>query len=127
MSAAIAQGVMGSTVDIDLWINLPPRQYLRVQNIAVQAGATIAANTVVYLPDGTPVNFVYRVTGLGPFASERRHTHSMTLRGASVDVLDLRRIVQSKRAIGRSKDLLHVRLIADFLRCRRARARAGSR
>jgi len=120
MSAAIAQGVMGSTADIDLWINLPPRQYMRVQNVAVRTGATIGANTVVYLADGTPVNFVYEVPGLGSFASERRHAHSVMLRGARVAVLDLRRIARSKRAIGRDKDLLHLKLIADFLRCRRA-------
>src|SRR5437868_4095275 len=30
MSAAIAQGVIGTTLDVDLWINLPPRQYMTV-------------------------------------------------------------------------------------------------
>ena len=29
MSAAIAQGVMGSTLDIDVWIDLPPPQDMR--------------------------------------------------------------------------------------------------
>ena len=48
MSAAIAQGVMGSTLDIDVWIDLPPRQHMRVQNLAVASGATMGANTVVY-------------------------------------------------------------------------------
>lgn len=120
MSAAIAQGVMGSTMDIDVWVNLPPRQYMRVQNIALETGATLAANTVVYLEDGTPVNFVYEVTGLGSFARESRHTHMLLLRGRNVAVLDLKRIQKSKRAIGRDKDLLHVKLIADFLKCRRS-------
>ena len=31
MSAAIVQGVMGSTLDVDLWVDLPARQYMRVQ------------------------------------------------------------------------------------------------
>ncbi len=119
MSAAIAQGVMGSTLDINVWVNLPPRQYMRVQNLAQAAGATLAANTVVYLEDGTPVNFVYEVTGLDSFANESRHTHTLRLRGKDVAVLDLKRIQASKRAIGRDKDLLHLKLIADFLKCRR--------
>src|SRR5262245_48941639 len=34
MSAAVLQGVPVMTVDIDLWIDLPSRQYMRVLNIA---------------------------------------------------------------------------------------------
>ncbi|HKQ36686.1 MAG TPA: hypothetical protein VJ063_01335 [Verrucomicrobiae bacterium] len=34
MSAAIAQGVMANTLDVDLWVDLPARQYMRVLNIA---------------------------------------------------------------------------------------------
>ena len=124
MSAAIAQGVMGATLDIDVWIELPPRQYMRVQNIAVASGATIGANTVVYLNDGTPINFVYTVTGLGKFAAEYRHSKNLMLRGKEVPVLDLKRIQRSKRAIGRAKDLLHIQLIADFLKCQRGLARS---
>ncbi len=118
MSAAIAQGVMGATIDVDVWVDLPPRQYMRVLNVARTTGAVIAANTVVYLEDGTPVNFVYQVTGLRSFESELQHTHRMRLRGWEGPVLDLARIQASKQAIGRDKDLLHIRLISDFLRCR---------
>src|SRR5262245_18737274 len=67
MTGAIAQGVMGTTLDVDLWINLPSRQYMRVQNLARRMGATPAANTVVYLEDGTPVNFVTKLRALAPF------------------------------------------------------------
>ena len=48
MPAAIARGVMGSTLDIDVWIDLPPRHCMRVQDLAVASGATMGANTVVY-------------------------------------------------------------------------------
>ena len=123
MSAAIAQGVMGTTLDVDLWINLPSRQYMRVQNLARRMGATPAANTVVYLEDGTPVNFVYEVTGLGSFSRERRHTVRIPLHGRIVPVLKLERIQKSKMAVGREKDQLHIQQIAEFLRCRRASKR----
>jgi hypothetical protein len=42
MSAAIVQGVMGATLDVDLWVDLPKRQYMRVQNIAARLGAEMA-------------------------------------------------------------------------------------
>jgi hypothetical protein len=119
MSAAIAQGVIANTLDVDVWIDLPPRSYMRVQNLAAKTGATIAANTVVYLSDGTPVNFVYEVTGISNFSSEQRHIRKATIHGFKVPVLDLTRILKSKEAIGRDKDKLHILLIKEFLRCRR--------
>jgi hypothetical protein len=119
MSAAIAQGIMASTLDVDLWIDLPSRRYMRIQNLARRLGATIATNTVVYLEDGTPVNFIYEVTGLGAFSRERRHVTHARIHGHDVPVLRLERILKSKEAIGRDKDKLHILLIRDFLRCRR--------
>lgn len=120
MSAAIAQGVAATTLDVDLWIDLPKRAYIRVLNIARNLGATMAANTVVYLEDGTPVNFVYEVTGLGSFARERKHVIDLKFYGHRVPVLKLERIQKSKAAIGRDKDKLHISLIRDFLRCQRS-------
>ena len=119
MSAAIAQGVMASTLDVDLWIDLPSRQYMRMQDLARKLGAIVAANTVVYLTDGTPVNFIYEVTGLGSFSNERRHFTSARIHGHNVPVLRLERILKSKQAILRDKDKLHIIHIRDFLRCRR--------
>jgi hypothetical protein len=123
MSAAIAQGVMGSTLDVDLWIDLPSRSYMRVQNLALRLGATVAANTVVYLQDGTPVNFVYKVTGLGSFATELARSIRLPFHGRIVPVLPLPRICKNKAAIGRDKDKLHVHQIGEFLRCQKAVAR----
>lgn len=126
MAAAAAQGVMANTLDVDVWIDLPSRQYMRVLNLARRLGATVAANTVVYLPDGTPVNFVYEVTGLGTFSRERRHMRHARIHGHDVPVLRLERIRRSKAAVGRDKDKLHILLIDEFLRCRRAaRVRGG--
>jgi len=120
MSAAIAQGVLTNTLDVDLWIDLPARQYMRVLNIARGVGANVAANTVVYLENGIPVNFVYEVTGLGKFGSETKHSPRVLIAGHATPVLPLEKIVQSKQAIGRDKDKLHVSQIQEFLRCQRA-------
>lgn len=120
MSAAITQGVMGSTLDVDLWIDLPPRNYMRVMNLCLAMGGQMGANTVVFLEDGTPVNFVFKVTGLGTFSNELRHTLPISFLGRKIPVLSLERICVSKRAIGRDKDKLHLLQIAEFLRCRKA-------
>lgn len=121
MSAAIVQGVMESTLDVDLWVDLPPRQYMRVQDIALGTGATMGANTVAYLEDGTPMNFVFgEVAGLGSFPSEFRHTRRMSFHGKRIPVLKLERILKSKETIKRDKDLAHIVQIRNLLRCRRA-------
>lgn len=120
MSAAIVQGVMGTTLDVDVWIDLPERQYMRVQNLARAAGCVVAASTVVYTADGTPVNFVYEVTGLRTFQHEFKHAVQLPFRGKRIPVLKLERILKSKQAIRRDKDLPHIIHIRDLLRCRRA-------
>ncbi len=120
MSAAIVQGVMGSTLDVDLWVDLPKRQYMRVQNIAARLGAEMGANTVAFLEDGTPMNFVYEVHGLGAFGTELKHTERLEFCGKLIPVLKLERILKSKEAIRRDKDLPHIIHIKNLLRCRRS-------
>jgi hypothetical protein len=120
MSAAIVQGVMGSTLDVDIWVDLPKRQYMRVQNIAARLSAAMGANTVAYLEDGTPLNFVYEVNGLGAFGNEFKHTERLEFCGKVIPVLKLERILKSKEAIRRDKDLSHIVNIRNLLRCRRS-------
>jgi predicted nucleotidyltransferase len=120
MSAAIVQGVMETTLDVDLWIDLPPRQYLRVQKVARQTGAVVAANSVVYLEDGTPVNFIFGVDGLKSFETELKNTARLKFHGKSIPVLRLERILKSKQTVARDKDRAHIIHIRNLLRCRRA-------
>jgi hypothetical protein len=120
MSAAVVQGVMETTLDVDIWIDLPPRQYMRVQQVARKERAVVAANTVVYLEDGTPVNFIFEVDGLRSFASELKNTELLKFHGKSVPVLKLERILKSKEAVNRDKDRAHIIHIRNLLRCRRA-------
>lgn len=121
MSAAIVQGVMGTTLDVDFWIDLPPREYMRVQNIARKLGGTVGANTVVYAPDGTPLNFIFGgLAGLDSFKLESKRTRKMLFRGKKISVLKLERILKSKETLRRDKDLLHSIHIRELLRCQRA-------
>lgn len=118
MSAAVLQGVPYTTLDTDIWVNLPPRQYIRVLNLCRSRKATVVANTVVILQDGTTVNFLYRVDGLGTFLSEFRKALKLKWLGRTVRVLPLERILQSKKIVGRPKDLAHIPILKTFLECR---------
>jgi hypothetical protein len=120
MSAAVVQGVMETTLDTDIWIDLPSRDYMRVQNIARKLGAVITANTIAYLVDGTPVNFVFEVTGLNGFGAEFKNAIRLKFHGKRIPVLKLERILKSKETIRRDKDLAHIIHIRNLLRCRRS-------
>jgi hypothetical protein len=119
MSAAILQGCPATTLDTDLWIDLPPREYMRVLRLCQKLGATIRANTVVDLSDGSIVNFLYHVDGLRTFAWEIRHSRRLKWLGTVVPVLPLRRILQSKKTVGRPKDLAHLPLLEQTIKLRK--------
>lgn len=115
MSAAILQGVPATTLDTDFWIDLPPRQYIRILRLCQNLGATIRANTVVDLSDGSAVNFLYRVDGLRSFDYEFKRARRLHWLGASVAVLPLARIYRSKKFVGRPKDLAHLPLLKQAI------------
>ena len=105
MSAAVLQGVPVVTHDVDLWIDLPARQYMRAVNIAVRESATMVRNTVIELSDGMLVNFIYAVTGLGSFATELKKAQKMKFHGCEIPVMPLESIRRSKAALMRDKRL----------------------
>ena len=119
MTAAILQGVPATTLDADLWIDLPPRQYIRVLNLCRKLGATVIANTVVALADDTLVNFVYSVDGLGSFSREYKSAREIKWLGMRVRVLPLERVYASKKFLSRPKDVAHLPLLEQALRLRK--------
>jgi hypothetical protein len=123
MSAANLQGVMEGTVDVDIWIDLPSRQYMRVVNLCLRQGGVALSPNKVHLSDDTPIDFIYEVTGLRKFASEFRNSKRVRFHGVTVNVLTLAQVRRSKRAVGRDKDKLHVLLIDAHLRSRKAAGR----
>lgn len=116
MTAAVLQGTPVTTFDLDLWIDLPPRQYMRVMNLARALGATMIANTVAVLPGDLTVNFIYEVTGLDSFGAELRRARKFQWMGHRVAVLPLERIYRSKRIVGRPKDLAHLPALEQTMR-----------
>ena len=119
MSAAILQGVIVTTIDTDIWVDLPERQYIRLMNMVVKQGGTAIAPTLYALSDGRLVNFLFRVGGLGNFASEYKGAVELKLEGQPVKVLPLARILKSKKTILRDKDRLHILQIERFLKGRK--------
>ena len=123
MSAAVLQGVPVATFDVDLWLDLPARQYMRAVNLALGLGATLVRNTVVELADGTLVNFIFEVTGLRGFAAELRRARKLRFHGLTVPVMPLESIRKSKSAIMRPKDAAHIHHIDETMRALEAQRR----
>lgn len=118
MSAALLQGVPATTLDTDLWINLPERQYVKVLDLCQKLGATTLAKTVVALADDTLVNFLYRIDGLASFEAERADATELDWLGQKVAVLRLESLIKSKRVVARPKDLAHLPLLEQILRAK---------
>ncbi len=119
MTAALLQGTPVTTLDADLWINLPERRYVRVLNICEKLGATILARTVVALSDETLVNFLYRIDGLGDFTAELPSAVELEWFGMRVQVVPLESIIKSKRVVGRPKDIAHLPLLEQTIQAQR--------
>jgi len=119
MSAAVLQGVPVSTLDVDFWIDLPAREYMRAVNVARALGAKMVRNTIVELSDGTLVNFIYEVTGLKSFAAEFRKARKLNFHGLTIPVMPLESIRKSKMAVMRPKDEAHIYYINEILRLRK--------
>jgi hypothetical protein len=124
MSAAILQGCPATTLDTDLWIDLPPCQCMRVLRLCQKLGATVRADTVVDLSDGSAVNFLYHLDGLLSFAGEYRRSCRLKWLGTTFAVLPLARILRCKRAVGRPQDLAHLPLLEQTINLRK---RCGTR
>ena len=119
MSAAILQGVIVTTIDVDIWIDLPERQYIRLMNLVLKQGGTALAKTLYALADGRLVNFLFTVHGVRDFNAEYQNAVDAKIEGEPVKVLPLERILQSKKTILRDKDRLHILQIERFLRGRK--------
>ena len=111
------------THDVDLWIDLPSRQYMTPVNVALRLGAKMIRNTVVELADGMLVNFIYNVSGLASFATELLKARVLKFHGCDIPVMPLESIRRSKAAVMRDKDLAHIHYIDQTLRLRRTQTK----
>ena len=114
--AAIEQGAPLMTVDYDFWVRLPERHYVRLLTIVQRQGGTIRARTLYELSDGTQVNGIFQPDGLQSFDEEWKASRWGELENVPVKVLPLRRVIASKRAANREKDLAVLPILERTLR-----------
>jgi hypothetical protein len=114
--AAIRQGAPLMTVDYDFWVRLPERQYVRLLSIVQCQGGTIRARTLYELSDGTQVNAIFQPDGLRSFQTEWKHCSVGRLEGVPLRILPLPRVIASKRAAGRDKDVAVLPILERTLR-----------
>lgn len=114
--AAIEQGAPLMTVDYDIWVRLPERQYVRLLTIVQRHGGTIRARTLYELSDGTQVNAVFQPDGLRSFEIEWKTSRWGKLENTPIKVLPLRRVIASKQAANREKDLAVLPILRRTLR-----------
>jgi hypothetical protein len=124
--AAIRQGAPLMTVDYDFWVLLPERQYVRLLTIVQRQGGTIRARTLYELSDGTQVNAIFQPRGLRSFKLEWQGCHTGRLEGVPVRILPLKRVIASKRAAGRDKDLAVIPVLQRTLRLAKRLQNRGS-
>lgn len=120
MSAALIQGVRGSTEDIDLWFERIADQ--KIAEAARAVGGFLVARSDPPLLGGVGDRFdvVTTMDGLPSFDAEYANAVDYALGSTSVKVLPLERILVSKRAANREKDRLPIDQIERTLKVKRA-------
>jgi hypothetical protein len=117
MSAALMQGVRGSTEDIDLWF--PELDDDRIADAARSAGGFLVTRTQPPLLGGSfgeRFDIVTHMSGLPSFEAEYANASVVDLGNARVRVLPLDRILLSKRTANREKDRIAVAQIEQTLK-----------
>jgi hypothetical protein len=117
MSAALMQGVRGSTEDIDLWFGELADS--RIAEAAASVGGFLVTRTQPPLlggPFGERFDIVTHMSGLQDFGVEYSNAKQIDLGSVQVRVLPLERILMSKRVANRDKDRLAVAQIEQTLK-----------
>ncbi len=119
LSAAALQGAPVVTQDVDLWFKdiENPRIKRALRKVGGAYVPPIANNPPVFTGKAVELfDIVMHMHGLGDFEDEWRHVLRIPLDGFKVPVLPLERIIASKKALGRPKDRLVLRVLADTQR-----------
>ena len=117
--AAVHHGAPCPTIDYDFWVRLPERQYVRFLTIARRLGGKIMARTLYERKDGRQVNVIFHPDGLQSFETEYKRCTTARMGGQRIKILPLRRVIASKRASNREKDLAVLPILERQLRCQR--------
>ena len=110
LSAAVLQGAESVTADVDLWFE--DRADARIGEAVRRAGGVWIPGSFGMMPPtiggdllGDRFDVVLTLSGLEDFATERAGARIMRVDDLDLPVLPLRRVLHSKRAAARPKDL----------------------
>jgi hypothetical protein len=119
LAAAAWQGAPVVTQDIDLWFRdlSDPGIKKALQEVRGAYVPPLMGNPPAFAGRGIELfDIVVQMNGLGAFDEEREHTIKVPLGRTKVLVLDLERIIVSKKATGRNKDKLVLGVLSDALK-----------
>ena len=121
LGAAVLQGAPVSTQDLDLWLERPADDEVRLA--AADAGGFWIAAFGLHPPgiggDGLErIDIVLTAHGLEDFASEYARAKEMQIDDIAVRVLPLERVIASKRSTNRPKDIAAIPALEATLRAR---------
>lgn len=120
LSAAVLQGANTATRDIDLWFE--DTSDIRISQAVADAGGIWVSGSFGMRPPqiggdaiGDRLDVVTHCHGLGRFADEVEHSTVIDVDGVPLRVLNLDRVIASKRAAGRPKDLAAIPALEEAL------------
>ncbi|HEX6851798.1 MAG TPA: hypothetical protein VF139_10385 [Candidatus Polarisedimenticolaceae bacterium] len=121
LSAAALQGAPTATVDVDLWIEDLDGAGFRsaLHEVGGAYVAPTAASPPLLVGENVALfDLVVHMSGMRSFAEEFAGATRMDVAGVDVPVLPLDRIIESKRAARRPKDLAVLPALEATLRAR---------
>jgi len=120
LSAAVLQGANTATRDIDIWFE--DTSDLRIGDAVREANGIWVSGTFGMRPPqiggdaiGDRLDVVTHMHGLGTFQDELQNATTVEVDGLRLRVLKLERIIVSKRAAGRKKDLAVIPALEEVL------------
>ena len=126
LSAAALQGAPVVTEDVDLWFGDLGSQKLSQALVKVGAAYVppFGLNPPMLAGAGSePFDVVIRMDGLGRFAAEWKKALNIKVGRVRLKVLPLERILASKQAANRPKDLRVIPVLENTLRTLRTKAK----
>ena len=119
LSAAALQGAPVVTQDVDLWFRDITDDRIRtaLKKVGGSYLPSIDHHPPMFLGEAVKLfDIVMHMDGIGSFSEERKRAIRIRVGSVTVPVLPLDRILQSKRVLGRPKDQLYLKVLADALR-----------
>ena len=118
LSAAALQGAPVVTQDVDLWFRdiADPGVAKALRKVQGSYVPPLGTNPPMFAGDAVQLfDIVVHMHGLGDYEDEKENILKVPLGRFRVPVLKLERIIESKKATGRDKDKLAMKVLKDAL------------